>query len=248
MMSRWHALSIRTKVSLTIVAVSLMGAFSIAFYFPPRMERLVRAALETKAVGVAEVLAYNLVASLEFEDVRGLEETLASATHDPGITGVQVIDAHGRTVAGRELCRDHARPVGETRVNQHGDHLEVVAPIGPRDRLLGTLVLHVDTVGMKFEVERNRMATMVVSALVGLLGLAAGTAIGYGLAVLMRPFFSDALAEAVAGGALYAVLIDWPTMIALYAALVGFYVLALLLSSLALMRAGIHRVMRLGDE
>lgn len=64
----------------------------------------------------------------------------------------------------------------------------------------------------------------------------------------MRPFFSDALAEAVAGGALYAVLIDWPTMIALYAALVGFYVLALLLSSLALMRAGIHRVMRLGDE
>ena len=80
------------------------------------------------------------------------------------------------------------------------------------------------------------------------LGLAAATAIGYRLAVLMRPFFSDALAEAVAGGALYAVLIDWPTMIALYAALVGFYVLALLLSSLALMRAGIHRVMRLGDE
>ena len=193
-----HALSIRSKLTLLIVAVSLMGSLSIALYFPPRMEHLARVALETKAVGVAEVLAYNLTASLEFEDIRGLEETLASVTRDPGITGVQVFDAEGRTLAGGDLTHEHTGLIGATRLDQHTDYLEVITPIGPRNRVLGTLVLHLDTIGMKYEIERNRMATMVVSTLIGLIGLGAGMAVSRRLT---RPIaqLSEAAAAMTAG-------------------------------------------------
>ena len=84
---------------VTIVAVALLGALSIAVYFPPRMERMARSALESKAVGMAEVLAYNLTAPLEFDDARGAEETIRSLRRDPGFIGVQVLDIGGALVA-----------------------------------------------------------------------------------------------------------------------------------------------------
>ena len=80
------------------------------------------------------------------------------------------------------------------------------------------------------------------------LGILSGITIGYILSLIMRPFFSDALSDAIAGGSLYAIIVDWPRLLALYLLLVACYLLALLISSLALMRAGIHRTMRIGEE
>jgi hypothetical protein len=84
--------------------------------------------------------------------------------------------------------------------------------------------------------------------LVILLGLAAGTAIGYGLAHVMVPFLSRALSSSLAGVTIGQILIDWSTVARLYGLLVGFYALAILLLLLALMRVGIHRVLQIGDE
>jgi putative ABC transport system permease protein len=80
------------------------------------------------------------------------------------------------------------------------------------------------------------------------LGLLAGVFIGLGLAAVMRPFFSDALAEAIAGGSLYALLVDWPRLLGLYALLILVYAAAMAVSSLVLMRAGIYRTVRIGEE
>ena len=189
---------IRSKVTITVVAVSIVGSLSVALYFPPRMERLAKSALETKAVGVAEVLAYNLTASLEFDDVRGLEESLVSVTRDPGIIAVQVLDRDGNTVTGAELVTDHRGPPATTEVTDRSGHLEVVSPIGNRRNMLGTLVLHLDTGRMQSEVDRNRMATWLVSAVIGLIGLLAGLTLSN---LITRPIadLSEAAAEMTAG-------------------------------------------------
>jgi ABC-type lipoprotein release transport system permease subunit len=80
------------------------------------------------------------------------------------------------------------------------------------------------------------------------LGLVGGTVIGYGLAALMRPFFSNALATAVAGGSIYQLFINWPGLITLYGILLGAYLVVMLFSLAALLRAGVHRALRIGEE
>jgi len=84
--------------------------------------------------------------------------------------------------------------------------------------------------------------------LVMVLGLVAGTAIGYGLAQVMLPFLSRALTAALAGVLIQRVMVDWPALARWYALLIGFYALAMGWLLLALNRVGIHRAMRMGDE
>jgi hypothetical protein len=80
------------------------------------------------------------------------------------------------------------------------------------------------------------------------LGLLAGSGIGAGLAAIMRPFLSRVLATAVGGDAIRQIVVNWSEVFNLYGLLVGFYALALLLLLFFLMRAGIHRALRIGEE
>ena len=80
------------------------------------------------------------------------------------------------------------------------------------------------------------------------LGLLAGSGIGTGLAIIMRPFLSRVLATAVGGDAIRQIVVNWPEIFSLYGLLVGFYGLALLLLLFFLVRAGIHRALRIGEE
>ena len=80
------------------------------------------------------------------------------------------------------------------------------------------------------------------------LGLVAGTGIGTGLAIIMRPFLSRVLATAVGGDAIRQIVINWSEVFSLYGLLIGFYGLALLLLLFFLVRAGIHRALRIGEE
>ncbi len=80
------------------------------------------------------------------------------------------------------------------------------------------------------------------------LGLLAGSGIGAALAVIMRPFLSRVLSTAVGGDAIQQILVNWTQLFTLYGLLVGFYGLALLLLLFFLMRAGIHRALRIGEE
>jgi len=80
------------------------------------------------------------------------------------------------------------------------------------------------------------------------LGLAAGTGIGYGLAYIMRPFLSLALASSLGGKAIDRVLISWDVLGPVYAVLVGVYLLSIAFLLVALLRTRIHRVLRIGEE
>jgi ABC-type antimicrobial peptide transport system permease subunit len=85
-------------------------------------------------------------------------------------------------------------------------------------------------------------------ALLIFLGLSAGSALGYLLVLIMRPYLSRALAGALPGMAVRQVSLNWPAISGLYALLLTFYALALLMLLLALLRLGIHRLLRIGDE
>ncbi|MAT99174.1 MAG: hypothetical protein CL608_18670 [Anaerolineaceae bacterium] len=80
------------------------------------------------------------------------------------------------------------------------------------------------------------------------LGLLAGSGIGAGLALIMRPFLSRVLSTAVGGDAIQQILVNWTEVFSLYGLLIGFYGLALLLLLFFLVRAGIHRALRIGEE
>jgi putative ABC transport system permease protein len=96
---------------------------------------------------------------------------------------------------------------------------------------------------------RQLLALLAIEGLIMLLlGLLAGTGIGYGLATVMRPFLSLTLAASLEGFAIDRVIIHWPTVARLYATLGGFYLLALLLLLIGLMRSNVHRTLRMGEE
>ena len=80
------------------------------------------------------------------------------------------------------------------------------------------------------------------------LGLVSGTILGYILAAVMRPYLTQAIARDLPGTTTYQVWLNIPEMTVLYIILIGSYTLAILLLLSALMRVGIHKTLRLGDE
>ncbi len=62
-----------------------------------------------------------------------------------------------------------------TDVRDHEHHLEVLTPIDGLTGRLGLLVLRVDTDALEHEVARSRRLTWLVSLIVAVLGLVAGT-------------------------------------------------------------------------
>lgn len=80
------------------------------------------------------------------------------------------------------------------------------------------------------------------------LGMAAGAGLGYGLAALMRPYLNQALTRDLPGTVVHRLWFNWPGLSQRYALLLGFYLLAILFLAYSLIRLGITRALRLGDE
>jgi putative ABC transport system permease protein len=80
------------------------------------------------------------------------------------------------------------------------------------------------------------------------LGLLAGTGIGYGLSRIMVGYLSPVLSAATAGAPIRQIVIDWSGVVRQYALLVSAYLVAMLALLLVLLRAGVHRVLRMGEE
>ncbi len=85
-------------------------------------------------------------------------------------------------------------------------------------------------------------------AIMVVLGLLTGTGIGYGLALVMRPFLSLTLKASIGGQAIDQIVIHWPAIARFYLILAGFYALALGTTLIVLLKSNIHRTLRLGDE
>jgi putative ABC transport system permease protein len=84
--------------------------------------------------------------------------------------------------------------------------------------------------------------------LILLSGLLTGTFLGYGLALGMQPFLSQAIARQLPGMTMQTLTINWVETARLYGAFVIIYSMTLFLSILFLKRSGIHRVLRIADE
>ena len=80
------------------------------------------------------------------------------------------------------------------------------------------------------------------------LGLLAGVVIGYSLVRITFPFISRALAGSLAGVTIHQIVINWGVVSGQYALLTACYILGTLALLLALVRSGLHRVLRLGEE
>ena len=80
------------------------------------------------------------------------------------------------------------------------------------------------------------------------LGLGAGTLIGLTLSSVMRPFLSRIFASALAGAGVERIVVDWAAVGQTFLLLAAFYALALLVSVIALLRVGVHKVMRTSVE
>mgnify|MGYP001070387658 CR=1 FL=1 len=78
--------------------------------------------------------------------------------------------------------------------------------------------------------------------------LAAGLLLGVGLSLGMRSYLNLLLGRVEPGLILYQVRVDWLTVLRQAALLLGGYLLATLLSLGMLLQAGVHRVLRIGDE
>ena len=80
------------------------------------------------------------------------------------------------------------------------------------------------------------------------LGLLAGSGLGFGLAAVMRPFLSRSLSGALGGDTIRAIVVNVPETAVIYLVLIAFYGLALTFLLMTLLRSGIHRVLRIGEE
>jgi hypothetical protein len=80
------------------------------------------------------------------------------------------------------------------------------------------------------------------------LGMIAGTAVGYGLSWVMRPFLSLTLEASLGKRAIDRLVLDWHALGAAYALLLGVYLVAMLLLFAVLARSQVYRTLRLGDE
>jgi putative ABC transport system permease protein len=95
-----------------------------------------------------------------------------------------------------------------------------------------------------------QLATLLVTegTLVLLLGLLAGTIVGFGLSYMMIPYLSQALADSLSGVTIERILVDWPGVTRLYALLIAAYGSALVLLWVVIMRTQVRSALWTGDE
>ena len=96
---------------------------------------------------------------------------------------------------------------------------------------------------------RQTLALLTLeSAVVVGLGLVAGAGLGYGLAHAMRAFVALVLVHPLGEGALAGLVVHWPALLRLVAVLIGGYGLSLGLLLIVVVRAKVHRALRMPEE
>ena len=81
-----------------------------------------------------------------------------------------------------------------------------------------------------------------------LLGLTVGVGIGFGLIHSMRVFLNTALMQAFPAATVFQITIDWTKIAIIFIVLVLSYLLATLIFVLFLVKSGIHRAIKIGEE
>ena len=79
-------------------------------------------------------------------------------------------------------------------------------------------------------------------------GLFSGVGIGIAMTRMMRPYLNQILAKVIPNTVVYQIDIDWDIILPLIGGMIFFYMIALLIALVSILRTDTNRVMRMGDE
>ena len=149
-MTAWIAnLSIRSRFVLPIVAMMLVFAAFIMFFFPSRQRAASEEALENKARSITEMVAYSVAAGLEFEDQESVLQVFNWARADEDLAYIVVRDADGARFASYPADGDFALPESgvplEFESTKTDNALEIVGPVKRGDAVSGSIQLGLST-------------------------------------------------------------------------------------------------------
>ncbi|MBN1348850.1 HAMP domain-containing protein [candidate division KSB1 bacterium] len=177
-MSILSNLSVKTKITFTIIALTLMIGLFIALYFPFRLSRQAFIGLESRGTTISEMLAYNVSAALEFEDSQAIQEAIASTKTIDEISFMMIYQADGTLVS--MFAKDSSRSsygfqlVNSTQLVTGENNLQVITPIISHGKIIGVLTVGLTLEKLKAEVLTNRLMTLVVTLVVLLICILLG--------------------------------------------------------------------------
>src|SRR5580658_510172 len=183
----FREMSLRAK--LVAIMASLLAAVVVfvMVYFPSRMEAYSRRSLQTRAEGMAVLLARATAPGVDFEDESSVSEQLSIVSNLPEVVYVGVRSPSGKLLGAlhTDLLPADAPPKLDGPVAQFEDRiLRVDAPIQGKSGAVGALTLGFSLHELEEEVHDNRIRVTEVCAIVFLLGLLASLGVG---TLLVRP-------------------------------------------------------------
>ncbi|NBV22895.1 MAG: response regulator [Proteobacteria bacterium] len=174
-MRRFAQLSIQHKVTILALSSSLLVLLTASIIFIARergaARREAREILSTRA----EIIGEGLIAALDFNDPRPIQEALDRLARDPHMVGAAAYASDGRLLARYPKTFTPPPILPRGRVFK-GDQLHLAAPIERGGRVIGTLYFVRDTIELQEQTKRTLLnfafAALIANALGILLSLA----------------------------------------------------------------------------
>ncbi len=175
----------------------------VSLYFPAQQERIAVRGLESKAINVAQMMAYISSTAVEFADVASIQRLFSAVENDPDFIYAQVLLTDGSTLASHSPKARLGPSIGEipesTTIFLEDGMLNVASPIVSLDKqVIGMMQIGLSLADIQSEVALSVWATR----LVGLGILALGLLVAFGVGQIIRKLLMQVteVAEAVASG------------------------------------------------
>ena len=203
MFQRFEDLPIKWKLVISISLLVGTIATFVSLYFPAQQERIAVRGLESKAVNLAQTMAYISSAAVEFADVASIQKLFSAVENDADFIYAKVLLTDGSTLASRGPKGRQGPAIGEiperTTIFLEDGILNVASPIvSLQERVIGTMQIGLSLAQIESEVASGIRATR----LVGLGIITSGLLVGLGVGQIIRKRLGKVteLAQSVARG------------------------------------------------
>ncbi len=169
-------LGLQARLVLTFTALFVAFTLVFAWYLIHRQEAIASQALETRAKGIAIILANLVAPAVDLDlDKSQAENALAAIKGHKDLLYVAVLKNDGTVYLRHSEAR--SRPGNEsletsdvTRVETRGDLVQALEPIRSNGKLLGTLVAGFSRQSIDQEIQTSTRTVVVFSAAILLIG------------------------------------------------------------------------------
>ncbi len=171
------------KIVLPIAALFSALAVAQYLYFPSQQNEALLQSLRAKGAAVAELMANNVAAALEFEDEALVRSVFHGAARDPDVVQIALFRADGSRFVVLARGRPPPAPPGTaltaTRTRDDDGLLRVETPVVSEGGTTGALVAWFSKAAVQAEQRANRVAALVVGAVIVAFGVLAGLLIAF---------------------------------------------------------------------